>query len=68
MEEIEVTEKTDSKEVLGSPQDDPAYKKAKAIQEMKAKKARRTKCCNNHNKPHDQKKNKQERKDRKRNR
>ena len=52
---------------LGSPQDDPAYKKAKAIQEMKARKARRTKCCNNHNKPHDQKKNKQERKDRRKN-
>jgi hypothetical protein len=56
-------------EPLGQPQDDPAYKRAKAILEARAKldadRAKRTRCCKNHSKPYDKKKSKEARKARK---
>ena len=60
------------KEYLPGPQDDPAYKRAKAIAEARmkldAQREKETKTRKNHNKPHDRKKNKEARKARKRNR
>jgi hypothetical protein len=56
----------------GSPQDDPAYKRARSIMEyrlkMEAQKAKETKCCKSKNRPHDRNKVKAAKKARKRNR
>lgn len=60
------------KEYLPGPQDDPAYKRAKAIADARmkldAQREKETKTRKNHNKPHDQKRNKAAKKARKRNR
>lgn len=59
------------KEHLPGPQDDPAYKRAKAIMEARmkldAQREKETKTRKSKNKPHNQKKNKEARKARKRN-
>lgn len=57
---------------LPGPQDDPAYKRAKAITEAKMKRdaenAKRTLSCKSKNKPHDRSKQKAAKKAKKRNR
>lgn len=60
------------KKELPGPQDDPAYKRIKAITEAKirrdARNAKMTKCCKSKNKPRDKQKVKAAKKSKKRNR
>lgn len=63
---------SEPKEYLPGPQDDPAYKRAKAIADARmkldAQREKETKTRKSHNKPHNQKKNKAAKKARKLNR
>jgi len=57
---------------LPSPQDDPMYRRVKAIMDMKirrdAQRAKETKCCKSKNKPHDKDKKRAAKKSKKKNR
>lgn len=62
----------EKKEYLPGPEEDPLFKRAKAIQEarmkLEAQRTKETKCCKAHNKPRDKKKTKAAKKARKKNR